>query len=159
MHSGAWRQIFIHIWWHNSRQPAFKIPMSWRQFRAESTTSFIGVRFARLLSDKVHWRIKYVLSVETTKKLRIYVIWGPCFALLRFMEMWRKYIYGFMQRLMSSDNIVVKAAAVAAAAYCRLPFNLWSRWDSIIHGLVESAVSHHIIISYYILLPLYFFTL
>ena len=33
-----------------------------------------------------------------------------------FMEMWRKYIYGFKQRLTNSDNAIVAATASA----CRL---------------------------------------
>ena len=44
------------------------------------------------------------------------------------MEMWRKYIYGFMQRLVNSDNIVVYAAV---ASY-RLSSNLWNQ-DSILY--------------------------
>ena len=45
----------------------------------------------------------------------------PC-----FMEMWRKYIYGFTQRLANSDNAIV---AVIVSS-CRLSSNFWRRWDS-----------------------------
>ena len=43
-----------------------------------------------------------------------------------FMELWRNYIYGFMQRLNNSDNTVV-AATVSS---CRLSSAMWRRWES-----------------------------
>ena len=46
-----------------------------------------------------------------------------------FMELWRNYIYGFMQRLINSDNSVV-AATVSS---CRLSSALWRRWESVVY--------------------------
>ena len=46
-----------------------------------------------------------------------------------FMELWRNYIYGFMQRLNNSDNTVV-AATVSS---CRLSSAMWRRWESILY--------------------------
>ena len=46
-----------------------------------------------------------------------------------FMELWRNYIYGFMQRLNNSDNTVV-AATVSS---CRLSSTMWRRWESILY--------------------------
>ena len=46
-----------------------------------------------------------------------------------FMELWRNYIYGFMQRLNNSDNKVV-AATVSS---CRLSSAMWRRWESILY--------------------------
>ena len=45
-----------------------------------------------------------------------------------FMELWRNY-YGFMQRLINSDNSVV-AATVSS---CRLSSVLWRRWESVLY--------------------------
>ena len=52
----------------------------------------------------------------------------PC-----FMEMWRKYIYGFTQRLANSDNAIV--AAIVSS--CRLSSNFWRRWDSLLYTAPE----------------------
>ena len=46
-----------------------------------------------------------------------------------FMEMWRKYIYGFTQRLANSDNAIV--ATIVSS--CRLSSNFWKRWDSLLY--------------------------
>ena len=46
-----------------------------------------------------------------------------------FMELWRNYIYSFMQRLNNSDNTVV-AATVSS---CRLSSAMWRRWESILY--------------------------
>ena len=51
-----------------------------------------------------------------------------------FMEMWRKYICDFTQRLSNSDNAIV-AATVSS---CRISSNFWKRWDGIlymVHGV------------------------
>ena len=51
-----------------------------------------------------------------------------------FMEMWRKYIYEFTQRLTNSDNAIV-AATVSS---CRISSNFWKRWDCVlytVHGV------------------------
>ena len=51
-----------------------------------------------------------------------------------FMEMWRKYIYDFTQRLTNSDNAIV-AATVSS---CRMSSNFWKRWDCVlytVHGV------------------------
>ena len=45
----------------------------------------------------------------------------------RFMELWRNY--GFMQRLINSDNSVV--AAIVSS--CRLSSALWRRWESVLY--------------------------
>ena len=50
-----------------------------------------------------------------------------------FMEMWRKYIYGFTQRLTNSDNAIV-AATISS---CRMSSNLWKIWDSILYTASE----------------------
>ena len=46
-----------------------------------------------------------------------------------FMELWRNYIYGFMQRFNNSDNTIV-AATVSS---CRLSSAMWRRWESILY--------------------------
>ena len=46
-----------------------------------------------------------------------------------FMELWRNYIYGFMQRLNNSDNTIV-AATVSS---CWLSSAMWRRWESILY--------------------------
>ena len=46
-----------------------------------------------------------------------------------FMELWRNYMYGFMQRFINSDNSVV-AATVSA---CRMSSALWRRWESVLY--------------------------
>ena len=46
-----------------------------------------------------------------------------------FMELWRNYIYGFMQRLNNSDNTVV-ATTVSS---CRMSSAMWRRWESILY--------------------------
>ena len=46
-----------------------------------------------------------------------------------FMELWRNYIYGFMQRLINSDISVV-AATVSS---CRLSSALWRRWEFVLY--------------------------
>ena len=46
-----------------------------------------------------------------------------------FMEMWRKYIYGFTQRLTNSDNAIV-AATVSS---CRISPNFWKDWACILY--------------------------
>ena len=46
-----------------------------------------------------------------------------------FMEMWRKYIYDFTQRLTNSDNAIV-AATVSS---CRMSSNFWKRWDCVLY--------------------------
>ena len=46
-----------------------------------------------------------------------------------FMELWRNYIYGFMQRLINSENSVV-AATVSSS---RLSSALWRRWESVLY--------------------------
>ena len=46
-----------------------------------------------------------------------------------FMELWRNYIYGFMQQLINSDNSVV-AATVSSF---RLSSALWRRWESVLY--------------------------
>ena len=51
-----------------------------------------------------------------------------------FMEMWRKYIYGFKQRLTNSDNAIVAATASA----CRLSSNFWKRCDCILYTASDS---------------------
>ena len=51
-----------------------------------------------------------------------------------FMEMWRKYIYDFTQRLTNSDNAIV-AATVSS---CRMSSNFWKRWYCVlytVHGV------------------------
>ena len=45
-----------------------------------------------------------------------------------FMELWRNYIYGLMQRLNNSDNTIV-ADTVSS---CRLSSAMWRRWESIL---------------------------
>ena len=45
-----------------------------------------------------------------------------------FMELWRNYIYGFMQRLNNSDNTIV---AATVSSY-RLSSAMWRRWESIL---------------------------
>ena len=51
-----------------------------------------------------------------------------------FMEAWRKYMYGFKQRLTNSDNAIIAATASA----CRLSSNLWKRWDCILYPASDS---------------------
>ena len=46
-----------------------------------------------------------------------------------FIELWPNYIYGFMQRLINSDNSVV-AATVSS---CRMSSALWRRWESVLY--------------------------
>ena len=48
-----------------------------------------------------------------------------------FMELWRNYIYGFMQRLINSDNSVV---AATSCFFCRLSSALWRRWESVLYS-------------------------
>ena len=50
-----------------------------------------------------------------------------------FMELWRNYIYGFMPRLINSDNSVV-AATVSS---CRLSSALWRRWESVLYSCTQ----------------------
>ena len=50
-----------------------------------------------------------------------------------FMEMWRKYIYGFTQRLANSDNAIV--AAIVSS--CRFSSNFGKRWDSLLYTASE----------------------
>ena len=47
-----------------------------------------------------------------------------------FMELSRNYIYGFMQRLINSENSVV-AATVSS---CRLSSSLWRLWESVLYS-------------------------
>ena len=47
-----------------------------------------------------------------------------------FMELWLNYIYGFMHRLINSENSVV-AATVSS---CRLSIALWRRWESVLYS-------------------------
>ena len=47
-----------------------------------------------------------------------------------FMQLWRDYIYGFMQRFIDSDNSDV-AATVSS---CRLSSALWRRWESVLYS-------------------------
>ena len=58
-----------------------------------------------------------------------------------FMELWRNYIYGFMQRLNNSDNTVV-AATVSS---CRLSSAMWRRWESILKPAAFSSFSYPVI--------------
>ena len=53
-----------------------------------------------------------------------------------FMELWRNYIYGFMQRLNNSDNTVV-AATVSS---CRLSSAMWRHWESVLYTKTSSVV-------------------
>ena len=50
-----------------------------------------------------------------------------------FMEMWRKYMYGFTQRLANTDNAIV--AAISSS--CRMSSNFWKRWDSLLYTASE----------------------
>ena len=67
-----------------------------------------------------------------------------------FMELWRNYIYGFMQRLNNSDNTIV-AATVSS---CRLSSAMWRRWESI-HILKPAAFSSFL--SCYFFLSVFFY--
>ena len=58
-----------------------------------------------------------------------------------FMEMWRKYIYDFTQRLTNSDNAIV-AATVSS---CRISSNFLKRWDCVlctVHGVWILVVTY-----------------
>ena len=49
-----------------------------------------------------------------------------------FMELWRNYIYGFMQRLNNSDNTIIIVAATVSS--CRLSSAMWRRCESVLYS-------------------------
>ena len=62
-----------------------------------------------------------------------------------FMELWRNYIYGFMQRLINNENSVV-AATVSS---CRLSSALWRRWESVYTAALGSFLCHFYLYIYF----------
>ena len=59
-----------------------------------------------------------------------------------FMELWRNYIYSFMQRLNNSDNTIV-AATVSS---CRLSSAMWRRWESVVYTKTSCLQSFFIML-------------